>query len=119
MLPPLADVAACTALDGAMQMVPASCTAQPALPDCLAVRAASRIDIKLLRFGQFEHAQAQKQDSNREGGRREGSKRNRRSFARSMRQIGKLQLRQAKEREEQSRGSASSGRQRGWQRGSQ
>lgn len=89
------------------------------LPDCFAVRAASRIDIKLLRFGQFEHAQAQKQDSDREGGRREGSKRNRRSFARSMRQIGKLQLRQAKEREEQSRGSASSGWLRGWQRGSQ
>lgn len=40
MLPPLADVAACAAwatLAGAMQMLPASCTAQPARLLCLTV----------------------------------------------------------------------------------
>lgn len=80
MLPPLAEatevaVAVGTVAGAAMQMPAQARAVCPVL-------AASRIDIKLLRFGQFEHAQAQKQDSTAK------AKRNRRSFARSMQQIG-------------------------------
>lgn len=63
MLPLLADEVA-----AAMQMMPGMVTWLGCLSCCLALwlfgcLAASPIDIKLLRFGQFEHAQAQKQDS--------------------------------------------------------